>query len=335
VSVAVARTEPHYKHIRGLGEEAYPSFLAVPILSGPRAIGVLVLQRRATHAFTPREVVLATALAAPLASAIDAAERRARARAADTGGSRVARLRGVPVSGGVAMGRIAVVPTLTALADQWSRRDGSAQAPPLADALGRLERDFDKARRQLRGDRDPSAQRALTNLELVLADHRFREQVVEGCLRDGLVAGLAGVARDYARVPYRVPARDASMTALLAERSREVEDLCVMLYGLATGERFLQPGRIWATDRLGSFLALCAVARSAGAVVVDGDAATRCPGAAITRAGDIPVVAEVTGLFSWARPGDLLVVDGDGGGVRVNPASASVARFRKERRARD
>lgn len=58
-------------------------------------------------------------------------------------------------------------------------------------------------------------------------------------------------------------------------------------------------------------------------------ARARAPAAAVLRAGGIPLVVEIAGLFAWTRPRDLLIVDGDGGQVRVNPTSDRVARVRQ------
>src|SRR5687767_11525547 len=70
VSVATAPGDAHYKHVPGLGEEKFPSFLAVPLLLDGSACGVLVLQRRESLPFAPSEVTLATCLTTPFVYAI-------------------------------------------------------------------------------------------------------------------------------------------------------------------------------------------------------------------------------------------------------------------------
>jgi phosphoenolpyruvate-protein kinase (PTS system EI component) len=52
---------------------------------------------------------------------------------------------------------------------------------------------------------------------------------------------------------------------------------------------------------------------------------------AIATAAHLPLVSEVAGLFSWARPGDLLAADGTGGVVLVHPAPSDIERLRRER----
>jgi phosphoenolpyruvate-protein kinase (PTS system EI component) len=52
---------------------------------------------------------------------------------------------------------------------------------------------------------------------------------------------------------------------------------------------------------------------------------------AIARAAGLPLVGAAHGVFGWARPGDLLAVDGDAGVVVVNPPPADVERVRRQR----
>jgi len=319
VSVAHAAHDSHYKHVPGLGEERFPAFVGVPLLGGGRVSGVLVMQRRRAEAFTAAEIALATALGAPVMLAVD----RARSRSEEA--PRSARLTGTPLVGGTAMGRAAVVPTLAALPD-------AAEGVDLAQALDRLRDDLERAGRRLRDCDDVGVGRALDNLALVLMDARFRERIGES--GGNAAAALRGVARDYARVPYRVAARGGVMEPALAERAREIEDLCVLLWASSTRRPLLPPGGVWLTERLGGFVALCAAARGAAAILVDG--VIDSPAAvAVARAAGVPVVAQVEGLFAWARPGDLLVVDGDAGSVRINPTAAAVEGVRRKRQTGD
>lgn len=310
VSVASAPNEASYKHVPGIGEERFPSFLGVPLLGAGRVVGVLVMQRRRSEAFAPSEIALATALGAPIVLAIESARRRS----AEQHRGRSARLAGVPLVGGTAMGRIAVVPTLVSLPVD------TALDPELA--IERLAIDLDRAGRKLRDAGDPEIKRALDNLGLALLDQRFRERLSATSLR--------GVAKEYARVPYRVPVKDGAIDAALEERAREIEDLCVLLHSASDNNGFFPPGGVWVGDRVGAFVALCAVARGAAALVSD-SLVPEGPGVAIARAAGIPVLSQVDGLYAWVRPGDLCVVDADAGVLRVNPAASSVESFRRER----
>jgi phosphotransferase system enzyme I (PtsP) len=327
VSAAHAQSQASYKHVPGLGEERFPVFAGVPLIGGGRVIGVLVLQRRSSRAFSPAEIALVTALGAPVTLALE----RRRAQAV-----RSARLVGTPLVGGLVLGRAGAVPTSTAL-----------PAPgDLTRAAHRLRDDLERAGKKLARVDHPAIGGALDRMTLALLDQRLRERLAEAA---GRPAGLREVARDYARAPYRTgaepttdagarapatakpePPYDDGARATSVARAAEIEDLCVLL-GLATDATSpLRPGGVWIADRIGTFVAIAAVGRGAGALVAASSAVT--PAAtAIAHAARLPVVADVHGVFGWARPGDLIAVDADHGEVLVNPAPADIERVRRRR----
>ena len=307
VSAAHAAAEAAYKPVPGLGEEQFPVFAGVPLISGGAVVGVLVLQRR-RRAFATDEVTLATALGAPVTLAIE----RRRASAV-----RAARLAGQGHGGGVVLGRAGMVPTSTAM----------GTAPTDIDrALARLRDDLGRAVRRLDESDDKLVGAALDRLALALCDQRLRERLVEAA---GQPAGLRAVAKDYARAAHRVgprvePGGVSPTGGTDDERVAEIEELCVLIGALS-----LRPGAIWIADRIGAFVALAAVARGASALVAgDGASPTAI---AIARAARLPIVTGVPGLFGWARPGDLLAVDGETGTVLVHPAPTEIERLRQAR----
>jgi phosphotransferase system, enzyme I, PtsP len=318
VSAARAAAETAYKHVPGLGEERFPVFAGVPLISGGAVIGVLVLQRQSA-AFSADEVTLATALGAPVTLAIE------RRRAAEI---RSARLHGLAHVGGAVLGRAALVATTTAL--------GSAPLD-LDRAMARLRDDLGRAMRRL-GSVDPGSAPGLSALDvpavgaaldrfaLALCDQRLRERLAAAAAHP---AGLRSVAKDYARAPYRLGTAGAEVTGRAgepaAELALEIEQLCVLL----GDTRSLRPGAVWIADRIGAFVAIAAVARGAAALVAS-DAVS--PAAiAIARAAELPTVSDVPGLFGWARPDDLLAVDGDTGTVLIHPAPTEIERLRRAR----
>ena len=304
VSAAVAASQASYKHVPGLGEERFPAFAGVPLLGGGRCVGVLVLQRRKSRAFTPAEVALATALAAPVALAL---ERRRIAAV------RSARLVGASLAGGLVLGRAGMVPTSTAL---------SAAPTDLPRAVARLREDLERACRRLSTATDPEVGAALDRLTLCLIDQRLRERLDLAVARP---AGLREVVRDYARAPYRTGEEPS-------ERVGEIEELCALLGCASDPAATLRPGGVWIADRIGAFVALAAVGRGAGALIAaGGDVASAA--VAIARAARLPLVGGVHGIFGWARPGDLVAVDADHGEVVVNPAPTEVERVRRRAQA--
>jgi phosphotransferase system enzyme I (PtsP) len=327
VSVATAASDEHFKYIPGLGEERFPAMLAVPVLRGSSAAGVLVLQRGLTRVFTSEEVVLATALAAVISHALERAaeHEREQTRRAERG---VARLRGVALSSGTAMGRAEVLPTLASL----------ARSAPAPAASGGASLPFETVARRLRADLDRAAQNAtpasvreIASLGLILDDHRFCERLVRASEASAPLKALSELAREYAKVSLQTNWGDGGTADLMTARAAEIEDLCVLVHAALFGRPLVRSGAIVLAEHLRTFQALSAIARGATGFVVEGDLDDDGTVARIVRAAGLPLLKMVTGIFSWVHPDDLLVVDGDAGNVRINPGATAVARFRSGR----
>jgi phosphotransferase system enzyme I (PtsP) len=307
VSVAVASAEHGFKPVPGLGEERFPAYVGVPLLGGGRAIGVLVLQRRAARAFSKAEVALATALGAPVTLALERSGER-------DDSPRSARLDGDVVVAGAAVARAAILPNLAAL--------DARRTLDIARGLERLPGELERAIKRVRKTGDAAATRAVSELELLWLDARLRERLAESA---PTVAGLAAVAREYARAPFRVAAAHGGDAS--TERADEIEDLLVVAAALSTDEPLFPPGAIWVGDRLGGLVALLAAARDAGALICAGTpTAAAC---AIAAVESRPMLAGVRGLHAWVRPGDRCAVDA--AAVWVNPPASAIERARQRR----
>ncbi|MEO1339127.1 MAG: hypothetical protein AAFV29_26020, partial [Myxococcota bacterium] len=80
---------------------------------------------------------------------------------------------------------------------------------------------------------------------------------------------------------------------------------------------------------LSAFTAAAVVARGGEAVIVADDVDPETLGAATLRAAETPVVADLRGIFAWARNDHRVFVDGATGQVRLNPTPGEIARFRR------
>ncbi len=72
--VADVSTDSHFEWIEGLDEERFTSMLSVPILAGPRMVGVLNVQTVQRHEFRPDEVAVLSAIAGALAGVLERSE---------------------------------------------------------------------------------------------------------------------------------------------------------------------------------------------------------------------------------------------------------------------
>ncbi len=318
ISASVAAEDSHYKHIPELGEERYPSFLAIPLFARGAVAGVLVLQRGEANAFANTEVALATALATTFAYALETA------RGENTDfASRSARLLGMPLVKGQVLGRAIMLGTLEAIRERASHMDDPALLAEQAfeDMEGIVRRAVRKVEPQL-GDTEL---RRLRSYALMLDDQRLRDTVHEQCGRLGLVPGLKQVAREYAVASFAGGAPDP----MLEERAAEVESLCLLVAASACAFALPNAGSVLiVAERLTAMVALVVVGLKGAAIVSAGQIEPSSLGVAVARAAQIPVLSDVPGLFAWLRPDDTVMVDADNGVLRVNPPATQIARYR-------
>lgn len=324
ISASVAAEDSHYKHIPELGEEKYPSFLAIPLLVRGAAAGVLVLQRSEAHAFTPAEVALATALATTFAHALEAG----RAGESVELAPRSARLLGMPRVIGVALGRAVMLGTLEAIREQASAVHDPALAAQkgFEDIAGMIRRGLRKLEPKL----PPAELRRLRSHTLMLDDQRLRDTMQEQCGRLGLVPGLKRVAREYAVATYVTGEADP----VLEERAAEVESLCLLVAAAACD--FLLPSAgsvLIVAERLTAVVALVVSSLNGAAIIAAGCLEPDSLGVCVARSASIPVVCDVAGLFAWIRPDDAVLVDAENGVLRVNPPATQIARYRHHKPA--
>jgi phosphotransferase system enzyme I (PtsP) len=319
ISASIAAEDSHYKHIPELGEEQYPSFLAIPLFVRGAAAGVLVLQRSEANAFTSAEVALATALATTFAHALESG------RGADNTelAPRSARLVGMSCVGGVALGRALMLGTLEAIRERALAIANPALAAEqgFADVAGIVRRALRKLETKL-----PAAElRRLHSYAVMLDDQRLRDTVHEQCGRLGLVPGLKQVAREYAVATYVTGEADP----LLEERAAEVESLCLLVAAAACQFPLPNAGSVLiVAERLTAVVALTVASLNGTAIIASGHLEPDNLGVVVARAAGIPVLCDVAGLFAWLRPDDSVLVDAENGVLRVNPPATQIARYR-------
>jgi phosphotransferase system, enzyme I, PtsP len=314
VSVAAAAVDPRNKPVPGIGEERYPVFVAVPLLgattSSGAATGALVVQR-AEKAFSPAEVTLVAAMAAPVVHAVSLAKTRAHAAAEEHAGP--IRLVGEAAADGLVIGHIGFLRALPQKRNDDSAADADAVRIAFAQTMEWLA---------------PMASPYPTAMTL-LDDARLVERALE-LVDAGTSAtrALDRVAREAARVA------ELSGDALLRRRAVDVEGLCdraaARLAGLAPP--VWAPGTVLVTHRLSTWDALeLASARGIGVALAAPPADS--PGLDIARARGLAATASLAALFRWSRAGARMFVDGNAGVVVVNPGRAEMAEYRARRAA--
>lgn len=322
VSSSTAPTDEHFKPVPGIGEEPYPVFLAIPLLVEGRSAGTLALQRRSTEMFTDDDVLLCTALSASICLALEACwSRRRDGRTRPHAGARAVRLLAANVTRGAVLARLALLPTLSSLAE-------GVRAEAITGAFERVRQDLHVVEGALDAGVAAATRAHLEAATLWLEDERFRRELGRLCDELGPSRGLREVARSYARMAHRMGVESAS-GAWVRARADDLGGLCLVLAARASNRRLCEPGEaLLIPEAPNMFLAMHAVRCKAAAVLVAGELTARSSVADVLAGAGVVTVAEVAGLSDWALPGDLLSVDSDQAAVIVHPSAEEVARVR-------
>lgn len=331
VSVIGAPEHERFRSFAELDESPYPVFLAVPILGHSRPLGALVVQRAGDKAFTASDVNLVVALTAPIAAGIRHAQilddlRKKTASRRTGGGTRKVTLPGVPVVVGRALGAISSLrrPATSAFIkrEQEDPKLLRTAFEVVEKAVGSL---VQKAAAMGLGK---DAQFLSTYL-LMAGDERLRQRAFELVAEGrGVAEALGMVAREAVRAANGIVG-----DPFLQERARDIEDLCDAVLMLASPDsRAELPSKaVLVGDELTVFdLLVSARAHPVGIALTERATGPRTR--VLLRLMGVPSILNVGGVFQWAAPGDVALLDADHGFLVINPSRAEVAAMRAKRR---
>lgn len=328
VSADIAPEHARFRAFSILGEERFPAFLAVPVPGPNGSAGALVVQRR-RDAYSGDDVALLMALAGAIAPLLD------RARIVATGapaaaparppGTRRVTVPGRTLVAGRAIGILSAVPRpSTRAAAARAIASPREQARALERALHLCDATLDShARAAERRGLDAGF---LTLSRSILDDGRLRERALELARGRGLGQALAQVAREATR------AARITDVPMITERAMEMSELCDALRSMIAHDTApaVPKGAVWVGETVTVFeLLLAARVQPAGLVL----SAPVPPGRvrALVELLGVPAVCEAAGIYNWAGDGDVALVDGDHGLVRINPARRERDEARVER----
>jgi phosphotransferase system enzyme I (PtsP) len=321
LNLSEAREHPQFVYRPETGEENFRSFAGVPIVSGGRVVGVLVLQSVQSREFGEEEIELMQTVAMVLAE--------------------------LHASGQLVSLRELTLGTGAALTAQ--HLVGSVLSPGLVHAPAVLHRPVVEIR-QLVAD-DPSVemkrlerglqdlQTSIDNLirEAELEDAAEQREIMEsyrmfahdkGWIRQLSEAVHGGLTAEGAvkKVQEQLQSRLQGMSSqYLRERMQDLDDLSQRLLQYLTGQTALGaaardlPARfILVAHDLGPAEMLEYGRHRLKGIVLEGGAASSHI-AIIARAMDIPVVGKVQDAMRLIQHGDAVIVDGDQGEVHIRP----------------
>jgi phosphotransferase system enzyme I (PtsP) len=333
LALADAWSHPSFVYRPETGEDIYQSLMGVPIQRGGRVLGVLIVQNRATRAYTEEEVETLETVAMVLAELVATGELVDPAEAQGTQVEiALRRLEGVRLNGGLAIGN-AVLHQPRVTIRQMVAEDPKAELERLRSAVAIMHTAIDL---MLAADdlATTGEHRDVLETYRMFAEDRGWLNRIREAIHTGLTAEAA-----VQKVQNDMRARLREVTdPYLKERLLDLEDLTNRLLLHLSGAA-AQPPQALPED-------IVVIARSMGpAELLDYDrkqlrglvleeGSTTSHVAIVARALDIPVVGRVAGLLDRVDPNDSIVVDGDNAQVFLRPGDDILQSMRETMRIR-
>ena len=334
-----AQSHPAFAYLPETGEEAYNSFLGVPVLRAGRTLGVLVVQNQTKRAYREDEVEALETTAMVLAEIIATGDGLRLARPGielDLG--RPMSVTGNALNDGIGLGHVVLHEPRIVVTNLFNE-DSQAELTRLETALGSLRISID----DMLSRRDVAVEgehREVLEAYRMFAHDRGWVRRLEEAIHNGLTAEAA-----VEKVQSDTRARMVHLTdPYMRERLSDFDDLANRLLRQLMGRDVKTIAESLAKDAI-------IVARTMGAAelldyprerlrgVVLEDGAATSHVVIVARAMGIPVVGQAKGAVSMAENNDAAIVDGDEGIVHLRPQSdvetayAEKVRFRARRQA--
>lgn len=320
INLADAPAHPNFKYLPEVAEDEFNSFLGVPIMQQRQVLGVLVVQQRDSRQFDEGDESFLVTLAAQLAARVLHAETRGILQQAEPQLHRT--LKGLPVSGGVAIARAWVWQPKMEL-DQVTLKkseDPELQVELFNQAMLQVQLDLDAMALRFRESVNPDSMGIFEIYQHLLSDPGYVQQIEAEILEEGWTASSA-----VRRVSERFIAQFAAMNdGYLRERAVDVRDVAQRLLSRLVHSQiedfdFDEPVILLAAEVTASLLAEIPRERLVGMVSLRG--AVNSHAAILARAMGIPAVMGIE-LPLAELDHRLLVIDGNGGELVIEPAQA-------------
>jgi phosphotransferase system enzyme I (PtsP) len=335
-----AKTHPAFRYLPETGEEAYSSFLGVPILRVGRTLGVLVVQNRVQRTYHEEEVEALQTTAMVLAELIAVGELSGLARpGAALDLKRPITLTGVALCEGVGLGH-AVLHEPRVVVTALIGEDVGYEAHRLDEAIASLRLFVDDM--LSRGDIAAAGEhRDVLEAYRMFAYDRGWVRRMHEAIRNGLSAEAA-----VEKVQSDMRARlQRQLDPVLRDRLHDFEDLTNRLLRVlmnkphGPGEDGLPKDAIIVARTMGAAELLdYGRDRIRGLVLEEGGPVTHAT--IVARAFGIPTAGRVGNVVSLVENGDAIIVDGEVGEVHLRPSTdvefayAEKVRFRAKRQER-
>src|SRR5690348_12581391 len=319
INLSNAQAHPAFAYRPETGEEAYHSFLGVPVLRAGNTLGVLVVQNRARRTYSEEEVEALQTTSMVLAEMIASGELSALAPpGAEPAARRSLHLAGTALNEGIALGHV-VLHEPRVVITNFIADDVQKERQRLESAVATLRADLDLMLE--RGEMADGGE----HREVLEAYRMFAYDV--GWLHKLEEAVMTGLTAEAAveRVQSDTRARMLRQTdPYLRERLHDLDDLANRLlrqligYDHAPQREKLPENAILVARSMGPAALLdYDRKRLRGLVLEEGGPTSHV--AIVARALGIPTVGEIDNATGLVETGDAIIVDGSTGHVHMRP----------------
>ncbi|MEL6337894.1 MAG: phosphoenolpyruvate--protein phosphotransferase, partial [Pseudomonadota bacterium] len=319
-----AQNAPGFRYIPETGEEAYSSFVGVPVQRLGEVMGVLVVQNRVARRYTDDEVEALEVVAMVIAEMAEAGAFLGSDGIQAGPGRRKGpvMIEGSAACEGIAEGVVHLHEPRLVVFDPIAD-DIETERQRLAEAVASMREDID---RMIATDRlgGPGEHRDIFEAYRMFARDKGWMRRLDEAIEGGLAAEVA-----VEKVQSMVRARmERATDPYLRERLHDLDDLANrLLRHLVGGEgsEELPEGAILVARNIGPAELLDHAGRIRAVVLEEGAVSSHA--AIVARAVDIPMIVQAERITRDANPADRIVVDGDQGRVHLRPEPSVQSAF--------
>jgi len=331
VNLEDAPAHPNYHYLLETGEEAFSSFLGVPIIHHRKVLGVLVVQHREKRCFDEGEEAFLITLSAQLSGVIASAEATGAIQGVSPSGQRKldSSFPGVSGATGVCIGHAVVVfpPADLDLIPERKISDIPKEIAFFNAALESVRLDMLALSGQLETRLRPEERELFGVYLRMLDDAALGREVIDRIEQGHWAQGaLADVTKDH------VQAFEMMKDPYLRERAADVKDLCSrVLFYLQNKDvvktEYPMDTILVSEELTAAMLAEVPKEKLMGLVSVKGSSNSHV--AILARTMGIPTAMGVVDLPYRQLDGRELIVDGYNGQVYSNPSDQLRNRYRE------
>jgi phosphotransferase system enzyme I (PtsP) len=331
INERIGKLHPNFKPFPGISEEKFDSFLAVPILRGVLKIGVLVIQREGSKAYSDSDIIVLRAVTSQMANMLELARlfitmQTARKPFTDSNKTAVPQLlKGKVASEGFAMGPARIVDrnkTFECFSKKtFSKRYG---LDDFLNAITETELQLETLQKQVEEKLSDVASLIFTAHLLLLKDKEFvgsmQRKIEEGSeVPDAIIS----VAKHYIDIFSR------GSNFYIREKVQDIEDLSIRLLGNLVPELKAEyqcsDHIIISTELFPSDMLKISSENALGIILVTGGTTSHL--SILARSLGLPLVIIDSPVLLSIPDETLLLLDAEIGNLHINPSKTVTGQF--------